>query len=68
MLADTCPVEMFIPVWFEGDTVGNARACCLDVVEELRVEKRNLFAIFPIGATIQNGGKRKEVMWYIYYL
>jgi len=32
----------------------------LVVVEELRVEERNLFTIFPIGATIQDGGKRKE--------
>ena len=32
----------------------------LVVVEELRVEERNLFAIFPIGATIQDGGKRKR--------
>ena len=32
------------------------------VVELLRVEKENdnLFADFPIGATIQDGGKRKR--------
>ena len=34
----------------------------LVIVEELKVEERNLFAIFPIGATIQDGGKRKEAM------
>ena len=34
----------------------------LVVVEELKVEERNLFAMFPIGATIQDGGKRKEAM------
>ena len=34
----------------------------LVVVEELKVEERNLFAIFPIGATIQDGGKRKEAI------
>ena len=34
----------------------------LVVVEELKVEERNLFTIFPIGATIQDGGKRKEAM------
>jgi len=34
----------------------------LVVVEELKVEERNLFAIFPIDATIQDGGKRKEAM------
>ena len=39
----------------------NTKACELDVVEELKVEERdNLFAIFPIGATIQDGGKRKR--------
>jgi len=53
---------MSIPVWFKEDTVGNARACDLGVVEELKVEEKNLFAIFPIGATIQDGGKRKEAM------
>ena len=31
------------------------------MVEELRVAgKMNLFAIFPIGATMQDGGKRKR--------
>jgi len=52
LLADTCPVEMSIPVRFKEDTVGNARACNLGVVEELKVEKKNLFTIFPIGATM----------------
>jgi len=33
----------------------------LVIVEELKVkEKKNLFAIFPIGATMQDGGKRKR--------
>jgi len=32
----------------------------LFVVEVLKVEKKNLFAVFPIGATIQDGGKRKR--------
>ena len=33
----------------------------LDVVKELKVEeKNNLFTIFPIGATMQDGGKRKR--------
>ena len=62
LLAGTCPVEMSIPVWFKEDTVGNARACNLGIVEELKVEEKNLFIIFPIGATMQNSGKRKEVM------
>jgi len=30
------------------------------VVEVLKVEEKNLFAVFPIGATIQDGGKRKR--------
>jgi len=47
---------------FKGNTVGNAEVCNLGVVEELIVEEKNLFAIFPIGATIQDGGKRKEVL------
>jgi len=62
LLAGTCHVEMSIPVQFKEDTVGNARACNLGIVEELTVEERNLFAIFPIGATMQDGGKRKEAM------
>ena len=45
---------------FEEDIVGNAKAVELDVVEELREEKRNLFAIFLIGTTIQDDGKRKK--------
>jgi len=62
LIAGTCSVEISIPVWFKDDTVGNARACGLDVVEELKVEARNLFAIFPIGTTMQDGGKRKEAL------
>jgi len=31
------------------------------MVEELKVEGKNtLFTIFPIGATMQDGGKRKK--------
>jgi len=51
---------MSISVRFKEDTVGNARACDLDIVEELKVEERNLFTIFPIGTTMQDGDKRKE--------
>ena len=40
-------------MWFEGNMVGNMKACELDIVEELKVkEKNNLFTIFPIGTTI----------------
>jgi len=62
LLAGTYPVKMFISMQFKEDTVGNARACNLDIIEELKVEERNLFAIFPIGTTMQDGGKRKEAM------
>ena len=61
LCTSACPVGMSIPVWFEEDTVGNAEDWELDVVEKLKVEeKKNLFAIFPIGAIMQDGGKRKR--------
>ena len=62
LLAGSCLVELFIPVLFEGNTVGNAEVCNLDIVEELKVEERNLFAIFSICTTMQDGGKRKEAI------
>ena len=44
------------------DIVGNRFARLESVVELLKivVEKSGLFADFPIGATIQDGGKRKR--------
>ena len=43
--------------------VGNEKACKLVAIEKLKFEEENsLFAKFPIGATMQNGGKRKEVL------
>jgi len=44
-------------------TVGK-RVCELqDVIVELRVEgKMTLFTIFPMGATMQDSGKRKRAM------
>ena len=62
LLAGSCPVELSISVLFEENTVGNAEVCNLDVVVELIVEEKNLFSIFPIGTTIQDGGKRKEAL------
>jgi len=62
LLVGSCPVALFIPVPFEGNTVGDAEACDLGIVKELKVEERNLFTIFPIGVTIQDGDKRKEAM------
>jgi len=52
---------MSIPVQFEDNTVGKTNSCELDVIEELKVEERkNLFTVFPIGTTMQDGGKRKR--------
>jgi len=47
---------------FTEDTVGREELMfALVIVEELKVEgRKNLFAIFPIGATMQDGGKRKR--------
>ena len=43
--------------------VGIEKACELVIVEELKLEEENnLFAKFPIGTTMQDDGKRKEVM------
>jgi len=49
---------MFIP----EDIVGKGFLKLVDVVGELKEieEKDNLFADIPIGATIQDGGKRKR--------
>ena len=60
-LSGAGPARMFILMLFEKSTVGNAKACELDIVEELKFEeKNNLFAMFPIGTTMQDGGKRKR--------
>ena len=57
----TNPIGRSIPVRFAGNTVGKTKSCELVIVEELKVEgKMNLFTIFPIGATMQDGGKRKR--------
>ena len=48
------------------DIVGKRfESCEIDVVEELREGKGVLFAIFPIGATMQDGGKRKRSVGHI---
>jgi len=49
------------------DIVGNRFALLESVVELLKkeVEKSGLFANFPIGATIQDGGKRKRKGAYL---
>ena len=60
--AGTCPVGMSIPISFTKDTVGNKELMFAKlVVGELKVgEVMNLFAIFPIGATMQDGSKKKR--------
>ena len=47
---------------FIEDIVGVKELSLRVVVEVLRIaeEKENLFAIFPIGATMQDSGKRKR--------
>ena len=49
---------------FEENTVGNMKVCELDVVERLKFfeEENCLFTKFPIGTTMQDGGKKKEAM------
>ena len=69
LLTGADPARMSIPVLFEESMVGNAKAYKLDIVDELKVEEKdNLFTIFPIGATMQDGGKRKRSMMLFYSL
>ena len=53
---------MSISMSFAEDIVGKDVLTLGAIVEMLRFgeEKENLFAVFPIGATIQDGGKRKR--------
>ena len=53
---------MSVPMFIPEDIVGKGLLKLKAVVELLRdvEEKVNLFASFPIGATIQDGGKRKR--------
>ena len=50
---------MSIPMFIPEDIVGKGFLKLADVVEEV-VENDNLFTEFPIGATMQDGGKRKR--------
>jgi len=47
---------------FAADIAGKEELTLNAVVEELKFveEEGNIFADFPIGATIQDGGKRKR--------
>jgi len=52
---------MSIPMLGFKDIVGKTfESVELFVIEVLKVEKKNLFAVFPIGTTMQDGGKRKR--------
>ena len=53
---------MSIPMFFPEDIAGKGFLKLEAVVELLKdnKEKDNLFTGFPIGATIQDGGKRKR--------
>jgi len=52
------------------DIVGKVESLLMFVVEMLKRlrGKLDLFAMFPIGATMQDGGKRKEAMSYLLHL
>jgi len=58
LFTGTNPIGKSIPMQFAENTVGKTNSCELVIVEVLKVEgKMNLFAIYPIGATMQDGGK-----------
>ena len=62
MGTDSWPAWMSIPIPFIVDIVGLVESLLRFVVEVLKRfgEKDDLFAIFPISATMQDGGKRKR--------
>ena len=59
---------MTIPMSFVEDMVGLEDLILRAVFKDLLFveEKKNLFAKFPIGTTIQDGGKRKRSDWLWY--
>ena len=53
LLLEEVPEDLFILMLLVGNTVGKENCCELDVIVELKVERKlNLFTIFPIGATM----------------
>ena len=71
MITGLVPVEWFISVLLKVFTEGKEVCWLLDWIVELKeVGKLNLFAVSPIGAPIQDGGKRKrsaeEFLFYYY--
>ena len=60
------PVDLSIPMLELLFTVGKKVCRLRDVIIVLRVEgEMNFFAVFPIGATMQDGGKRSVVMRHL---
>ena len=57
-----CPVGISIPMLFTKDTAGKEVLMLGTVIEVLKFvgEKEDLFAVFPLGVTIQDGGKRER--------
>ena len=61
LMTGLVPVDLSIPVLELSFTVGKKVCKLRDVIVVLKVEgEMNLFAVFPIGATMQDGGKRKR--------
>jgi len=62
-----CLVRMSIPMSFTKDTAGKEVLMLNAVIEVLGFveEKESLFTIFPIGTTIQDGGKRKGHFFFL---
>ena len=61
LMTGLVPVDLSIPMLELSFTVGKKVCKLRDVIVVLKVEgEMNLFAVFPIGATMQDGGKRKR--------
>ena len=60
--AGACPGDLSIPISFIQDIVGKEGLSFGElIVEGLKDEEtKNLFIIFPIGTTMQDGSKRKR--------
>ena len=55
------PVDLSIPMLELSFMVGKKVCKLQDIIVVLKVEgEMNLFTVFPIGATMQGGGKRKR--------
>ena len=64
LITGLVPVDWSISVLLKVFTEGKKVCWLLDWIVELKgVGKLNLFAVSSIGATIQDGGKRKRSVW-----